>query len=333
MGRILIVLPNWYGEALFVTPFLRALKTMRPQSTVAVLGVDRALELLRHHPCAEETITLDEGAWTVVRRMQRERFEAAFILRRSLTRTALLRLSGVPRRIGFANPKSGWLLTDRIVAPSHPVHKAHAYLALLAVFGLVPPPGPYDYAPTLEERAWARQMVSGQGLEHSRPLVVLHAGANWAHKRWPAERFGLLADRLSRDGLAVVVSEGPGDQSLTQAIVAKMAHRPVVVSGLSIRQLAAYVERASLMISNDTGVLHLAAALKRPVVALYGPTSPALTGPLGDPQRIAVLHHPECCPRIPCVEPDRPPHPGMTAITVDEAYEAAKQLLEVGSRR
>jgi lipopolysaccharide heptosyltransferase II len=327
MDRILVVLPNWFGEALFATPFLHALHTMQPHSAVSVLGVDRSLEMLRHHPGLADRISLDGGAWATLRRLRRERYAAAFILRRSLSRTALLALGGVPRRIGFANAKSGWLLTDRVPAPAHPVHKAHAYLALLSVLGSVPAPGPYGYAPSPEERAWANAMARQQGLEGSRRLVVLHPGANWAHKRWPAEQFGLLAERLIRGGASVVVSEGPGDQALTQAILAKAAQPPAVLSGASIRQLAAFLELASLVVSNDTGVLHLACALNRPVVALYGPTSPALTGPLGDPRRTIVLHHPGCCPEVPCYRPGHPGFPGMDAISVDEVYAVSHKLL------
>jgi ADP-heptose:LPS heptosyltransferase len=328
MDRIVVVLPNWFGETLFITPFLRALRAMQPRSDVAVLGVDRALEMLRHHQGIADRIRWDAGAWAVLRRLRRERCDAAFILRRSLSRTALLKLGGVPRLIGVANPKSGWLLTDRVPSPGRPVHKAHAHLTLLSVLGPVPSPGRYEYLPGADERAWARALLRRQGLDGRGPLVVLHPGANWAHKRWPAERFGVLADRLSGSGAAVAISEGPGDRPLTQAVLGKMARPPVVLAGLDIRQLAACVEQVALLVSNDTGVLHLAAALGRPVVALYGPTSPALTGPLGDPQRTAVLHHPGCCPEVPCYRPEHPGFPGMEAITVEEAYASATRLLE-----
>ena len=121
---------------------------------------------------------------------------------------------------------------------------------------------------------------------------------------------------------------GPDDAPAAKAIAAQMRRPAVLLAGrTTLRQLGGCLEQAGLVISNDTGVLHIAAALSRPVVALYGPTSPALTGPLGDPRRMIVLHHADCCPRIPCYQPDQPPHPGMNAITVDEVYDAARQLL------
>ena len=108
-----------------------------------------------------------------------------------------------------------------------------------------------------------------------------------------------------------------------------MTTRPTVLTGkTTLRQLAACLEQVSLVVSNDTGVLHIASALNRPVVALYGPTSPAITGPLGDPARTVVIHHPTCCPHIPCYQPQHPGYPGMESITVDEVYDASVTLLE-----
>lgn len=102
----------------------------------------------------------------------------------------------------------------------------------------------------------------------------------------------------------------------------------MLAGATSVRELAAILEHADLVVSNDTGIAHLAAALHRPLVALYGPTSPALTGPLGDRERVAVIHRPECCPQIPCYAPNHASHPGMQAISVDEVYEAAHRLLQ-----
>jgi ADP-heptose:LPS heptosyltransferase len=85
---------------------------------------------------------------------------------------------------------------------------------------------------------------------------------------------------------------------------------------------------ADLLIAADTGVLHTACALGRPVVALFGPTSPALTGPLGHPDITAVIHHAESCPRVPCYRLHHPSHPGMASISVDEVFQAASGMLE-----
>ena len=337
MHRILVVMPNWYGETLFATPFLRALRQQQPDAFIATLGWPQCREVLLSNPHLNELIDYDErgihrspfAKWRLIRALHRRRFDTAFILRRSLSRSLMLALAGVPTQIGFENPKSGWLLSRRVPVADHPLHKASAYLPLLGAAGLAVVPGPYEYVVTEEERRTAREWLhSHEGLD-GRPFVVLHPGANWPHKRWAPERFATLGDRLiSTQRVQIVITGGPRDRALAESIRVHMSQRATVIAGqTSLRQLAACLEQARLVVSNDTGVLHVATALRRPVVALYGPTSPVITGPLGDPERTIILHHPDCCPRIPCYDPDHLSHPGMDAITVDEAYEAAVQLL------
>ncbi len=341
--RLLVVMPNWFGETLFATPLLKAIRHADPRVFVAALGVPRAQDILTHNPRVDLFIPCDErgrhktlaAKWQLIGTLRANRFDAAIILRRSLTRAMLLASAGIPRRIGFANAKSGWLLTDRVPTPTAPLHKAHAYLRLLSPLGLQASDGSYEYRVSDAERASATALFRTHGVSGEQPIVILHPGANWAHKRWPTERFAQLADRLaSARPLAIVVTGGPDDQPLAEAMRAQTAARLVVLAGqTTLRQLAACLEQASLVVSNDTGILHLATALDRPVVALYGPTSPVLTGPLGDPRRVIVIHHADCCPEIPCFHPDHPPHPGMHAIGVDEVYDAAKRLLGGGGCR
>ncbi len=337
MQRILVVLPNWFGETLFATPFLRALRQQRPEAFIATLGWPRCREVLLHNPHVNELLDYDErgihqrlsGKWRLIKALRAQRFDTAFILRKSLSRTALLALAGIPTRVGSANAKSGWLLTHRVPVATELRHKASTYLPLLEAVGLAVIPGPYEYVIGEDERQQARRLLQSHDILNGRPLVVLHPGANWFHKRWAPERFAALADRLAETAqVQLVITGGPGDVELVQAIRQRMRGRAAALAGqTSLRLLAACLEHAHLVVTHDTGVLHIAAALHRPVVALYGPTSPVLTGPLGDPQRTVVLHHAQACPRIPCYSPERPPHLGMETITVDEAYAAARQLL------
>ena len=334
MKSILVVLPNWFGETLFVTPFLRALHLQQPGALLTTLGRPACREILLHHPAVHELLDLDgsgPGAgWRALQAVRRRRFDSAYILRRSLSRTALLAMAGVRERIGFENSKSGWLLTRRVAPAREPVHKALSYLPLLG--GDIPAPSAasFDYTVSEEERAQARRLLEPAVPAGAR-LVILHPGANWSHKRWPAERFGALGEALAAAQHArVAVTGSPDDAALAASVQKAMRQPAMVLAGrTSLRELAACLEQAALVVSNDTGILHLAAALRRPLVGLYGPTSPALTGPLGDPARITVLHHADACPQIPCLRPEQgSEHPGMASITVDEAYDAACKLLD-----
>lgn len=337
MQRVVVVLPNWYGETLFATPFLRALRRGRPEVSITTLGWPQCREVLQHNPHVSEHLDYDErashGSLMAMERMllavRGGRFDMAFVLRPSFSRTLVLTLAGVPVRVGFNDPKSAWLLTQRVAQPAGAAHKAATYLPLLQAVGMSASLDACDYTVGDEERRAAGERLRLCGLVNGRPLVILHPGANWAHKRWPAERFAALGDRLSQSLQAqIVVTGGPDDIPLAASVAGAMRQSSVVLAGrTTLRELGACLEHASLIVSNDTGVLHMAAALQRPLVALYGPTSPSFTGPLGDPRRTVVLHHPGCCPQIPCYAPDQPAHPGMHTITVDEAYEAAVQLL------
>ncbi|MBI4354777.1 MAG: lipopolysaccharide heptosyltransferase II [Candidatus Omnitrophica bacterium] len=331
MTRIVVVMPNWFGETLFATPFVRALRSQLPNAFIAALGVERACEVLQGNPCLNELVRFETSlmALPLIHRLRSRQFDTAIILRRSLTRSLLLCLAGIPRQIGFANPKSGWLLDVAVAAPTATLHKARTYLSLLGSLDMSVdgPSLSYEYHPTAEEREQASALLRARGVTTQHPMIVVHPGANWPHKRWSVDRFAQLAQRLGQDG-TVVMTGGPEDRPLVQAIARQMTRPPVILAGeTSLRQLAACLERADVVVSNDTGVLHIACALRRSVVALYGPTSPALTGPLGDPSRTIVIHHEGCCPTIPCLDPHHPGFPGMEAITVDEVADAVRLLL------
>lgn len=352
MKRILVVLPNWFGETLFATPFLRALRSQCPEASITTLGWPACREVLLHNPHVSALLDYEErgahagcrGKWRLIRALRAQRFDTAFILRPSLSRSLLLALAGIPVRVGFDQPKSGWLLTHRAPRPAWPTHKALSYLPALNAVGLLASASPYEYTVAPDEREWARRFLTdtyrvlpaqdhAPGAAH-RPLAILHPGANWPHKRWAPERFAALGDRLvAHQEAHVVISGGPDDLGLAQTVARQMRRRAVVAAGsTTLRQLGACLSLAQLVVSNDTAISHLAAALRTPLVALYGPTSPALTGPLGDPRRVVVLHHGDSCPHIPCYAPDRPAHPGMDAITVDEAYEASTRMMDAGRR-
>ncbi len=337
MKRILVVLPNWFGDTLFATPVLRALRRERPNAFIATLGWPNCREMLQHNPCVDMMLDYDEkgrdrslGAkWALVRMLRSHHFDAALLLRKSFSRALLLACARIPVRVGFDHSKANWLLTHHAPMPVGPVHKAASYRPLLAAIGLTSALESYEYFVSEEERCQAQALLrTPSGVDGAR-LVVLHPGANWFHKRWAPERFAALGDRLMEQAAArIVITGAPDDRTVVESIAARMHHPVTVLAGeTTLRQLGACLQQAQLVVSNDTGISHMAAALGRPLVALYGPTSPLLTGPLGDPQRTIVVHHVDCCPEIPCYHPTDPPHPGMNAITVDEAYSAAVQLL------
>ncbi len=338
--RVLVVLPNWFGETLFATPFIHALRQGLPEADLMTLGLPQCRSMLLHNPDVHEILDYNERAgpagwmevWKTARRLKRFRFDAAVILRKSFSRTLALAIAGIPRRIGFDHPKTRWLLTDRVPGPQAAVHKAATYLALLSPFDFTAELSPYIYVVSDEERLKIRRWLVQEGLRLESPLVILHPGANWEHKRWRPERFAMLGDHLAETyGAQIGITGSLEDRELVLSVAQNMRTAARVWAGaMTLRQLGACLEQARLFVSNDTGVLHLAAAVGCRTVGVYGPTSPALTGPLGSEDRVSVVHGKKSCPKIPCYAPKWPPHPGMDAVDVEVVAKAISELFAKG---
>jgi len=335
MQRLLLVSPNWIGDAMFATAVVRVLRQRQPTMTVSVLCHPRVAEVFRGNPRVQRVICDDERDtglrpwWRLQQALHRERFEAALLLRPSLSRTWLLWWAGMPMRIGPATRKSGWLLTHPVAVPKG-LHRADGYLRLLSALGwtVTPGEGRCEWCVGEADRAWAQAWLAHAGVTH-RPLVMLHPAANWEHKRWPAECFATLADRLHTDcGARVLITGSPQETPLLEQMRQHLQTDPVSAVGhTTISQLAALFECADLIVTNDTGPMHLAVALDRPFVALFGPTSPTITGPYGA-HRGRVLHNAGACPVIPCYNAEHPPHRGMHSLSVEDVFGAAKALLQ-----
>jgi heptosyltransferase-1 len=153
------------------------------------------------------------------------------------------------------------------------------------------------------------------------PFALLNPGAGWGSKQWPAERYAKVARVLGQDGLRSLVNFGPGEETLAK-IVEEEATPYAIAAQFTISELIAVTRRASLFIGGDTGPLHLAAALKVPVVALFGPTDPARTGPYGT--RSVVLRDPSS---ITSHKRNRETEPGLLNISADQVIAAARELL------
>jgi lipopolysaccharide heptosyltransferase II len=178
-----------------------------------------------------------------------------------------------------------------------------------------------------EAHRFAEEFLAAANAQR-RPVVVLLPSSRWATKRWPADCFAALADRVTAelDGAALFLG-GAGDAPLVERIRGMMMMKGKSLSlagGTSIKQSAALLSRAAAVVANDSGPMHLAAALGAPVVALYGPTSPARTGPYGGNVRVFKSTR-ECAP---CFDPECDDPKCMRDISVDEVFDAVRGFLE-----
>jgi 3-deoxy-D-manno-octulosonic-acid transferase/heptosyltransferase-1 len=179
----------------------------------------------------------------------------------------------------------------------------------------------------IEDFEWVKDFLRANNLSNARPIIAVNPSARWEKKRWPLSSYAALINQLIQELKAgIIILGGKEDIPLAEEISSLVSGRPAVAAGkTSLKTLTALLERVDLLVTNDSGPMHIAAALKAPVVALFGPTNPGLTGPYGD-GHIVIRKEMECSPclRRPCIH-GRPVC--MEAITVEEVMEAVNSKL------
>ena len=333
--RILVVNVNWVGDVLFSTPFLHALRKNFPDSFIASLVVPRCAEVLKDNPDLNEVLIYDEkgahffpwGKIRLVRMLRQKKFDAVYLLHRSFTRRLLAVLAGIPKRIGYAVKWKGFLLTEKIPLPASPLHKVDFFL------GLLPPErrgDSRDYVLPVgkEEESRVRNLLEAKGIAPSESFFVLSPAGNWNQKRWPPERFASLADALvQRHHKKIVITGEKRDLPLVNQIVSMMKEKAVLLCGeTTLNELAALLKRAFLVISNDTGAMHVAHSQGTKVIALFGPTDPHLTGPSGTHPKIILRKEVGCNDDPPCYYVNCPDTICMKAIQVEDVLDAVGKI-------
>ena len=264
------------------------------------------------------------------RRLRKERFELALLLPNSLSSATMARLAGVPQRVGYSSDGRGWLLTQRLAdrRKESGLHQVDYYLGLLGSFGAygVDRIPRLKLKPEVTERGLA--LLNGLGIDMNELLIGVHPGSSYGEtKRWFPERFARVMDMLQKPGRRFVLLGGPGEEGLAEKISALMTSPPInTVGRTTVAEALVLVGRCGLFLSNDSGLMHAAAALRIKQVALFGSTDPEKTAPLNDK---AVVIHPQGVSCSPCFKRKCPENfECMKAITVEEVYAAAEKLLE-----
>jgi len=246
-------------------------------------------------------------------------------------RSALLSwLCGAPVRLGY-NSEGRWrgvLYTQVVAGDRFSMHTVRYHLQALELLGLagLPPAPILTVAP--EARQEADRLLRDAGVNGSRPFVCLHPGARWWFKAWPAERYAALADLIQIEAPAQALFLGGDQERSLESRIADGMKTPFrsLIGKTSLRTLAAVLERAALMVSNDNGPMHMAAALGVSVIGLFGPSDPAVWGPWGDGHRnfykgldCRACFHPDCF---------RGEQNCMRQITLEEVWNAVSQTLD-----
>jgi len=335
--RLVARAPNWIGDAVMCEPALRGLRSLFPQAELTVLAKPSVAELFSGDAGVDRIVLYDDrrlhaglsGKWALAETLRRHRFDLAVLFQNAFEAAFLTWLAGIPRRYGYATDGRAMFLTDPVAVPDlgKPVHQVAYYWNLLKPLGLNGEP----MVPALtvspdEERTMGERLASA-GIGPSDLVIGINPGSTYgAAKRWLPDRFAEVAQRLvgrlrgdEEREAAVVIIGAKGEETLGRRIAAQINARTAVLSGTTtIRELMAAIKRCRLLLTNDTGPMHIAAAFGVPVTAIFGPTDWRTTSPYG--QKDCIVRAPVDC--APCLLRECPiDHRCMTGVAVGEVYE------------
>jgi lipopolysaccharide heptosyltransferase I len=336
--RFLIVRLGALGDIIHAVPAVAALRRSFPRARIDWLYDRRHKEMLDLVSCIDRGIAIDltspPDLIRTVRQLRRIRYDAALDLQGLLKSAVLARLSGARRVIGFGRQhlreelaRAFYTETSGPAASANP-HIIQKNLSLLASLGVAATS--VDFALATPHSGVVLEVRRRLGIQADAPFAVLNPGAAWPNKRWPASSFGEVAAALrDRHGLRSLVIWGPGEESIARAIVAASLGAAEVSTRTSIGELLQIVKAATVMVSGDTGPLHLAAASATPIVGIYGPTNPARNGPWS-PYDLTVSRFERCQCRH--LRRCRAPRWCLLDVTPAEVIELVDRRLAVGAR-
>jgi lipopolysaccharide heptosyltransferase I len=359
-SRILLIKPSAVGDVIHTVPVLARLRRRYPEARIDWLLTPPIAELIGHHPALSNVVPFDRkffgrfgrswaatrGLVGLVRDIWRARYELVIDLHGQFRSAAFTFASRAPVRIGFDRPRRmadlaepqrlvreaylhGWTgaregawvaYTHRIPIPSLDVHAVDRYLWLTPMLGLED--GPPDFRIPVPQASVARvaELLGRHGVR-GQPYAVVVPGTTWETKHWPPERFAAVGRHLTRTGRRVVLAGSGNERSRCRAVAAACPGAVDLSGQTSLSELAALVRGAAVCVTNDSGSMHLAVALGRPVVSVFGPTDPVWIGPYGRSDA-AVLAAVECAPcYLRKLSACRHGHACMTAVTPDMVIE------------
>ena len=349
--RILIRGVNWIGDAVMTLPAIRAVRRAFPDARISLLVKPWVAEIFKGSPDIDEIILYDEqckgviGKLKLARVLRRKKFDKAFLLQNAFDAALTAWLAGIPERIGYKRDYRSLLLTKAISVKRNVAgeHQVYYYLNLLKEAGIKPVTAePYIYLSD-EEREHARALLNLSPITphplpitpYPSPLIGINPGATYGSaKRWPAEHFAGLILRIINelDGRAIIFGS-PAEVEIADEIVKQLGtqnselktHILNMTDRTNLRELAALISECDAFVTNDSGPMHIAAALHVPTVALFGSTDSAATGPFGDGHKI-ITKKLSCSP---CLERECPEGhlKCMTEISPEEVFSAIKDLL------
>ncbi len=334
--NILVRVPNWIGDAVMCLPALMDIRDCYAKAGITILARPTIAELLRQQCGINDVLVYEHrtdhrGIFGILKLSQvirKRAFDTAVLFQNAFEAAVLVALSNIPTRIGYATDGRGWLLSQSVRLPSQPsLHQTRYYQQLVQTIIKVPSK---DRAPKLVVMANDQVACEKNFSEVFAPSETLLIGINpgsvyGSAKRWLPERFAELGDQVvaqirkkypEYSSVRCLLMGGKGEEALGMEIANRMDSQPIMLSGkTSIRELMGILRRCAVLVTNDTGPMHMAQALGVPVVAVFGPTDPEATCPSGGGQSV-IRTDVRCAP---CLLRACPiDHRCMTGISTDQ---------------
>lgn len=335
---------NWVGDAVMTVPALRAIRDRFPRAHITLLAKPWVAPVFDYCPYIDHVMIYEasgrhkglRGIFRLSRDLREKRFDLAILFQNAFEAALLSFLAGIPNRLGYKTDGRHLMLTHGVYvsAERKQVHQVDYYLGILDGLGA----GDYDrhLSLTLQdaERDRAKALLRQYGVAPGGIVIGINPGAAFGTaKRWFPERYAQLGHRLKAldDRIHLVVFGGPGETALGDQICSRVGDRCINLAGkTNLRQAMALIDQCRLFITNDSGLMHIAAAFNVRQIAIFGSTRHTVTAPFSDRSR--MIRVPVSC--SPCLKPDCPlgHHDCMKAVTVDRVYAEAKTLFDDISR-
>jgi len=329
--RIVVFAPNWLGDSVMALPAIADVRRAAPDASLTIAARQSVAPFFSLVPGIDDIVVPKRGRTPFSAAGQkgvRPLFDVAILLPNSFHAALTAWQANVPERWGYRTDWRRPLLT-RAIDPPVGMHQVEYYKSLVRALGLVPP-SPFSGPPRIvlsdELRAIGVNELRGAGWDGARPLVALAPGAaSGGAKRWPPASFASLARALANDGIQSVMVGGRADLPVARQIEETLEGDVVLnLMGTDLPTLAGILSACRALVSNDSGAMHLGAALGIRVTAVFGPTDERVTGPAGDGH--IVLTHPVWC--RPCMMHECPiDHRCMRGVGVDRVVGAVRQML------
>lgn len=337
-STFLVITTTGIGDTLWGTPAIEALRGAYPASYIGVLTNSTGYDLLKGNPNIDALFIFKKGLAglfslpKLFKKLRRRRFDTAFMFHVSdRIIWPLCFFAGVPEIIGIEGRNKGLdFILSRTINPRTDIHGIEERIELVKRTGARAVKGGVSFYLSGSERDRMRTLLRDRGISEDSLLIGLHPGAHNPFKCWPAENFVELGNRLKGSfGCRIIITGDGGEKRMADEIASGIADAISLAGIITLRETAALIERMALFITNDTGPMHIAFALKTPTVALFSPTDPRLCGPW-HAEKVEVIEKPKVC--SPCTGKKCYNPVCMEQITVEEVFARAEVLLRNSPR-